>query len=64
MNDPAPDVTILVPDLRAPTVGAAVRMRDLLAPAGVEIVGPDFGGGVCALYRNAGSFVCVPTRRL
>lgn len=62
--EPAPEVTILVPDLRAPTVGAAVRMRELLAPHAVEIVGPDFGGGVCALYRNAGPFVRVPTRRL
>lgn len=64
MADGAPDVTILVPDLRSPTVGAAVRMRELLAPAKVEIVGPDFGGGVCAMYRNSGPFVTVPTRRL
>ncbi len=64
MANDAPDVTIMVPDLRAPTVGAAVRMRELLAPAQVEIVGPDFGGGVCALYRNAGPFVTVPTHRL
>lgn len=64
MANDTPDVTILVPDLRSPTVGAAVRMRDLLAPARVEIVGPDFGGGVCALYRNAGPFVTAPTRRL
>lgn len=59
-----PAISILVPDLRSPTVGAAIRLRELLAPLAVEIVGPDFGGGVCSLYRAAGPFVTVPSRRL
>lgn len=59
-----PDITVLCPDLRSPSVGIGVRLRDLLAPWAVEIVGPDFGGGVCSMYRNAGPFTVVPTRKL
>lgn len=59
-----PDITILCPDLRSPSLGAAVRLRELLAPWAVEIVGPDFGGGICSMYRQAGPFTVVPTRKL
>jgi glycosyltransferase involved in cell wall biosynthesis len=60
----SPLITILCPDLRSPSLGAAVRLRELLHPWTVEIVGPDFGGGVCSMYRQAGPFTVVPTSRL
>jgi len=59
-----PDITILAPDLRSPSLGAAIRLRELLQPYSVEIVGPDFGGGVCSMYRDSGPFVVVQTRKL
>lgn len=59
-----PDITVLCPDLRSPSVGIAVRLRDLIAPWSVEIVGPDFGSGICSMYRNAGPFTVVATRKL
>lgn len=59
-----PDISILCPDLRSPSLGAAVRLRELLQPWSVELVGPDFGGGICSMYREAGPFTVVPTRRL
>lgn len=59
-----PQVTLLLPDLRAPTVGTALRMKALLEPLAVEIVGPDFNQGVCSMYRDCGPFVVVPSKRL
>jgi glycosyltransferase involved in cell wall biosynthesis len=59
-----PDITILAPDLRSPSIGAAIRLRELLQPYSVEIVGPDFDGGVCSMYRESGPFVVVPTKKL
>ena len=60
----SPHITILCPDLRSPSLGAAVRLRELLLPWAVDIVGPDFGGGVCSMYRHAGPFTVVPTNKL
>jgi len=39
-------------------------LRELLQPWSVDIVGPDFGGGVCSMYRHAGPFTIVPTNKL
>lgn len=60
-----PRVSFLVPDLGSPTVGAAVKLADLLkGDYETEIVGPDFGRGVCNLYRNAYPFTSVHGGRL
>lgn len=59
-----PLISILCPDLRSPSLGAAVRLRQLLAPYPVEIVGPDFGGGVCSMYQHEGPFTVVPGDRM
>lgn len=60
-----PLVTFLVPDIGAPTVGAAVKLADLLHAAyDTEIVGPDFGSGVCGMYRDAYPFRSIPAGRL
>lgn len=47
-------VSILVPDIGSPSVGAAIRLASLIEPHfPTEIVGPDMGSGVCSLYRGA-----------
>ena len=58
-------VTFLVPDIGAPSVGAAVRMAESLRGAcEVEIVGPDFGRGVNSMYRADFDFKPIPCPRL
>lgn len=60
-----PRISFLVPDISAPSVGAALKLADLLRDAfDTEIVGPDFGGGICGLYRGAYPFRAVPAGRL
>ncbi|MCB1071105.1 MAG: glycosyltransferase family 4 protein [Kiritimatiellae bacterium] len=56
----SPAISILVPDIGAPSLGAAIRLRELLHPLSTEIVGPDFGTGICSLYTDAGPFTSVP----
>jgi glycosyltransferase involved in cell wall biosynthesis len=46
-------ISFLVPDISAPSVGAALRMADaLVRDFDIEIVGPDFGRGVNSMYRD------------
>ena len=60
-----PLVSFLVPDIGAPTIGAAVKLARMLEPDyRTEIIGPDFGRGICSLYRNAYPFHSVPAGRL
>lgn len=60
-----PTVTLLVPDVGSPSVGAAIRMAGLIESSfPVEIVGPDMGTGVCPLYRDAYPITAVDCPRL
>ena len=60
-----PRISFLVPDISAPSVGAALKLAKMLEPAfSTEIIGPDFGGGICSLYRNAYPFKSVPAGKL
>ena len=60
-----PRVSFLVPDIGAPSLGAAVRLAGNIArDFDTEIVGPDLGSGVCAMYRDAFAFNVVPTPRI
>jgi glycosyltransferase involved in cell wall biosynthesis len=58
-------VSFLVPDIGAPTIGAALKLARMLEPEyRTEIVGPDFGRGICSLYRDAYPFRPIPAGRL
>ncbi len=58
-------VSFLVPDIGAPTIGAALKLARMLEPEyRTEIVGPDMGRGICSLYRNAYPFRAVPGGRI
>jgi len=60
-----PLVSFLVPDIGSPTIGAALKLARMLEPEfRTEIVGPDFGWGVCSLYRDAYPFRSIPAKRL
>ena len=60
-----PLVSFLVPNVGSPTVGAAIKLADLLQGAfDTEIVGPDFGSGVCGIYRGAYPIQAIPAGRL
>lgn len=60
-----PRISFLVPDISSPTVGAAVKLAGLLGDSfATEIVGPDFGWGVCSMYRRVYPFQAVPAGRL
>ncbi len=60
-----PRISFLVPDVASPTVGAAIRLAECMGPHfETEIVGPDFGHGVCSMYRHAADFRVVPCPRL
>jgi glycosyltransferase involved in cell wall biosynthesis len=58
-------ISFLVPDIGAPSVGAAVRLAGNIArDFDTEIVGPDLGTGVCPMYRDAYPFNVVSTPRI
>ena len=60
-----PVVTILVPDVGSPSLGAAIRLAGLIGTQfPVEIVGPDMGSGVCLLYRGVYPVTAVLCPRL
>lgn len=60
-----PLISFLVPDTGSPTIGAALKLARMLEPEyRTEILGPDFGRGVCSLYRDAYPFRAVPAGRL
>ncbi len=58
-------ISFLVPDIHSPVLGpVTVLARTLERHYPVEIVGPDFGHGVCPMYRDAYPYTVVPTPRL
>lgn len=58
-------VTVLVHDIHANTLWAATALAKALEPAfETQVVGPDLGGGVCELYKNAFPYTVVPTPHL
>jgi glycosyltransferase involved in cell wall biosynthesis len=58
-------ISFLVPDIGAPTIGAALKLARAIEPEfQTEIIGPDFGAGICSLYRDAYPFTSVPAGRL
>lgn len=58
-------VSFLVPDISAPSIGAALKLAKYLEPEfETEIIGPDFGRGICSLYRNSYPFTSIPAGRL
>lgn len=58
-------ISFLVPDIGSPTVGAALKLAACLnGHFQTEIVGPDYGSGVCSLYRAAHACTPVPAHRL
>jgi glycosyltransferase involved in cell wall biosynthesis len=60
-----PKVSILVPDISSNIVWAATALaRSLEDRFEVQVVGPDLGGGVCEMYRDAFSYTVVSTPRL
>ena len=51
---PAPKISFLVPDIHSPVLGPVTVLARHLQPAyDVEIVGADFGYGVCEMYRGS-----------
>jgi glycosyltransferase involved in cell wall biosynthesis len=60
-----PKISFLCPDISAPTIGAALKLARYLEPDyETEIIGPDFGRGVCSLYQGSFPFTSVPAGRL
>lgn len=58
-------VSILVPDMSSNIVWAATALaRALSGRFDVQVVGPDLGGGVCEMYRDAFPYTVVPAPRL
>ncbi len=58
-------ISFIVPDIGAPSVGAALRMAQALRGAAeIEIVGPDFGRGVNSMYRADFDFKPISCPRL
>ena len=50
-------VTILVPDISSNILGAATDLASFISPhVEVDVVGPDLGGGVCPMYRDAWNY--------
>ncbi|MBN1269879.1 MAG: glycosyltransferase family 4 protein [Kiritimatiellae bacterium] len=58
-------ISILVHDISSNIVGAATALaRGLSTEYAVEVVGPDLGGGVCSMYRDALPYRVVSAPRL
>lgn len=65
MPMPTPKVSFLVPDIFSPVLGPVTVLARHLAPEfAVEIVGPDFGHGVCPMYRDAFPYKAVACPRI
>ncbi len=61
----SPRITFLVPNVGSPIIGVAARFASCLRDRyAVEIVGPDFGGGVCSMYCGSFDYTVVPAGRL
>ena len=60
-----PKVSFLVPDIFSPVLGPVTVLARHLAPEfEVEIVGPDFGHGVCPMYRDSFPYKAVACPRI
>ncbi|HMP71856.1 MAG TPA: glycosyltransferase [Kiritimatiellia bacterium] len=60
-----PRISFLVPDINSPVIGpVTVLARSLESAYDVEIVGPDFGHGVCPMYRDSYPYRAVSMPRL
>lgn len=60
-----PQVSFLVPDISSPVLGPVTVLARNLAPEfEVEIVGPDFGHGVCPMYRDSFPYKAVACPRI
>ncbi len=58
-------ISFLVPDIFNPVLGPVTVLAGHLSPHfEVQIVGPDFGHGVCPMYRGAFDYTIVPAGRL
>lgn len=58
-------VSVLVHDVASNTLWAATAIaRALQSQFDVEVVGPDLGHGICAMYRDEFPYKVVPARRL
>lgn len=58
-------VTFLVPDISSPVLGPVTDLaRHVATFAEVQVVGPDIGYGVCAMYRGHFPYTVVSTPRL
>ncbi|MGD9874739.1 MAG: glycosyltransferase [Kiritimatiellia bacterium] len=59
------DISFIVPSISSPVIGpVTVLARILEQRYAVEIVGPDFGEGVCPMYRNSYNYKAVSVPRL
>ena len=60
-----PKVSFLVPDIFSPVLGPVTVLARHLAPDfEVEIVGPDFGHGVCPMYQGSFPYKAVACPRI
>ena len=58
-------ISFLVPDIFNPVLGPVTDLaRHAATFAEVQVVGPDFGHGVCPMYRGHFPYTVVPTPRL
>ena len=58
-------VSFIVPDIFNPVLGPVTDLaRHAATFADVQVVGPDFGHGVCPMYRGHFPYTIVPTPRL
>ena len=65
MKERRKQISLLVPDIGSPIVGAALKLAHYLREAyEVQLVGPDFGSGVCSMYRDAAHYTVIPAGRL
>lgn len=60
-----PRISFLVPDIAGPVLGPVTALARIVeGHYPVEIVGPDFGQGVCEMYQDAFDYSVVPTPRM
>ncbi len=65
MSVPPPRVSFLVPSISSPVLGPVTVIGKILARhLPVQIIGPDLGGGVCAMYRGYYDYTVVSTPRI
>lgn len=58
-------IAFLIPDINSPVLGPVISLARMLETEyAVEIVGPDFGYGVCPMYRDAYPLKVVETPRM